>query len=258
MFHVCYMVSLCFYKAGWKCLKSVFSWVKPWQPLISYSNKTPIASKIFNYKKELQDFTTNAYASSHPACNCAASPFNYVPAGHVITDDFNIIRNAELKAALSKGPKYREPQTFTWRQNFKIIMDSVEDYVRLWAKLEKADENTLSEWIKAVRSLVKSQINKLQGTMSTKTKSVFSAPDVVSELLRLLDNHVVVPADKASNNIEGRGSWSLCLSCICLLAMHTLICVTFFFLLVLGVGCDFCLWLFLDFSVYLFFKQYIV
>ena len=25
----------------------------------------------------------------------------------------------------------------------------------------------------------------------------------------------------------GRGEWSLCLSCICLLAMHTLICVTF-------------------------------
>ena len=25
----------------------------------------------------------------------------------------------------------------------------------------------------------------------------------------------------------GRGSWSLCLSCFCLLAMHTLICVTF-------------------------------
>ena len=32
-----------------------------------------------------------------------------------------------------------------------------------------------------------------------------------------------------------------------------LICVTFFvFLLVSRVGCDFCLWLFLDFSVYLF------
>ena len=25
----------------------------------------------------------------------------------------------------------------------------------------------------------------------------------------------------------GRGSWSLCSSCICLLVMHTLICVTF-------------------------------
>ena len=37
--------------------------------------------------------------------------------------------------------------------------------------------------------------------MSTKTKSVFSAPDVVSELSSMHDNYVVVPADKASNNI---------------------------------------------------------
>ena len=50
----------------------------------------------------------------------------------------------------------------------------------------------------------------------------------------------------------GRGSWSLCLSCICLLAMHTLICVTFLFLPVSGVGCDVCVWFFLDFSLYLF------
>ena len=70
-----------------------------------------------------------------------------------------------------------------------------------WAKLEEADENTLSEWIKAVRSLVKSRINKLQVPITTKTKSVFSAPDVVSELSSLHDNYMVVSADKASNNI---------------------------------------------------------
>ena len=80
-------------------------------------------------------------------------------------------------------------------------MDSVEYYARRWAKLEEADENTLSEWIKAVRSLVESQMNKRQGTMSTKTKSVFSAPDVVSKLSSLYDNYVVVPADKASKHI---------------------------------------------------------
>ena len=28
--------------------------------------------------------------------------------------------------------------------------------------------------------------------------------------------------------VWGRGSWSLCLSFICLLAMHTLVCVTFY------------------------------
>ena len=42
---------------------------------------------------------TNAYASSPPACNCAASLLNYGPAAHVITGDLNIIRNIELKAA---------------------------------------------------------------------------------------------------------------------------------------------------------------
>ena len=39
---------------------------------------------------------------------------------------------------------------------------------------------------------------------------------------------------------------------ICLLAMHMLICITSLFLLVSGLGCGLCLWLFLDFSVYLF------
>ena len=48
----------------------------------------------------------------------------------------------------------------------------------------------------------------------------------------------------------GNGSWSLCLSCICLLAMHTLICVTFSLPPGVRVGCDFCLCLFLDVSVY--------
>ena len=33
----------------------------------------------------------------------------------------------------------------------------------------------------------------------------------------------------------GRGIWSLCLSCMCLLAMHTLICVTFSLLAGVGV-----------------------
>ena len=48
-----------------------------------------------------------------------------------------------------------------------------------------------------------------------------------------------------------RGSWSLCLSCMCLLAMHRLICFSFFLPPGVRVGCDFCVWLFLDFSFYL-------
>ena len=33
-------------------------------------------------------------------------------------------------------------------------MDSVEDYARQWAKREMEDLDTLSEWVKSVRSLI--------------------------------------------------------------------------------------------------------
>ena len=36
---------------------------------------------------------------------------------------------------------------------------------------------------------------------------------------------------------------------------HVNLCYFFLFLLVSGVGCDFCVWLFLDFYVYLFTKK---
>ena len=39
--------------------------------------------------------------------------------------------------------------------------------------------------------------------------------------------YLVLPKREREKREEGRGSWSLCLSCICLLAMRTLICVTF-------------------------------
>jgi hypothetical protein len=37
-------------------------------------------------------------------------------------------------------------------------MDSVEDYARKWAKREKEDLDTLSEWVKSVRSLMQIKI----------------------------------------------------------------------------------------------------
>ena len=39
-------------------------------------------------------------------------------------------------------------------------MDSVEDYARQWAKREKEGLDTLSEWVKSVRSLIQIRIKK--------------------------------------------------------------------------------------------------
>jgi hypothetical protein len=37
---------------------------------------------------------------------------------------------------ISHGPKFREPQHINWKNNFKIIIDAVENYVRRWIKRE--------------------------------------------------------------------------------------------------------------------------
>jgi len=101
----------------------------------------------------------------------------------------------------AKGPKYREPKPINWKHNFKILMDSVEDYARQWAKREKEDLDTLSEWVKSVRSLIQIRIKKLSGSMSTRSTSIFKDPNVFKHLSLLHDKYVIVSADKAPNNI---------------------------------------------------------
>ena len=80
-------------------------------------------------------------------------------------------------------------------------MDSFADYARQWAKREKEDLYTLSEWVKSVRSLIQIIIKKLSGFMSTRSTSIFKDPNVAKHLSLLHDKYVIVSTDKAPNNI---------------------------------------------------------
>ena len=90
----------------------------------------------------MQDFNTDDLKNKQTTCSCSSSPFNYMPAGHVITGELNLVSNEKLKNLLYKGPKYRLPNQINWKHNFKILMDSVEDYARQWAKREKEEVDT--------------------------------------------------------------------------------------------------------------------
>ena len=136
-----------------------------------------------------------------PTCSCSSSPYIYQPAGHVVSGDLNIVKNTRLRELLHKGPKYREPQAFTWRYNFKIIMESVEAFARDWTKQEEVEVDTLSEWVKSIRRLLQRRIYMVCRQINTKPKSIFRDPDVTKALAFLHDQYVPVPADKASNNI---------------------------------------------------------
>jgi hypothetical protein len=80
-------------------------------------------------------------------------------------------------------------------------MNSVDDYAKRWAKREKEELDTLSEWVKSIRGMLKSRIRNIKSKVRTIYPSVFSTPEVRNELERLHEEFVLVPADKASNNI---------------------------------------------------------
>ena len=128
------------------------------------------------------------------------SEFLYAPCGHIVTGDLSIVRNQKLKDVLRKGPKYREPVSFSWHQNFNIIMDACEEYARRWAKKEDVEVDTLSEWVKSIANVLKRRIQRLKCSVNTRHESIFCDPEVDKELSRLHENFVIVPADKASNN----------------------------------------------------------
>jgi len=58
-----------------------------------------------------------------------------------------IIDKENIRTIIAKGPKYREPQSINWKYNFKVLMESVEYYVRKWTKREKEEADTPSEWV---------------------------------------------------------------------------------------------------------------
>ena len=162
--------------------KKVLSKIPPYfknqsVPIVSYSYTKTISSRIFNHKMTLQNLNIEEYLKSPLTCDCTTSPFNYSPSGHVITGDLNIIENELLRSVVSHGPKFREPQRLNWNLNFKTIMDAVEIYARSWIKREKEQEpevESLSDWVRTIRSLVQGRIANLRKRINRRPKSVFN------------------------------------------------------------------------------------
>ena len=71
---------------------------------------------------------------------------------------------------------YRVPVSFSWHQNFNIIMDACEEYARRWAKKEDVEVDTLSEWVKSIADVLKRRIRRLKRSVNTRHESIFCDP----------------------------------------------------------------------------------
>jgi hypothetical protein len=83
-------------------------------------------------------------------------------------------------------------------------MDAVEDYTRRWIKREVDQDpelESVSDWVRTIRSLVQGRIHKLKNCVNNRPMSAFKVQEAVMCFSSLHDKYVIVPADKASNNI---------------------------------------------------------
>jgi hypothetical protein len=58
------------------------------------------------------------------------------------------------------------------------------------------------DWVRTIRSLVQGRIHKLKNCVNSRPKSVFKDQEAVKCLSSLHDKYVIIPADKAYNNIN--------------------------------------------------------
>ena len=82
-----------------------------------------------------------------------------------------------------------------------MFLESIDLYAKNWSKREQEELKYLSEWKDQLKELVTDRISNLKGHFKSPKCKVLDQPDVKDTLHKLHANYVLVPADKAANNV---------------------------------------------------------
>jgi len=175
-------------------------------PSVVYNLSGTIRNQIFNYKQTVNDINISdkdTYGTGISSCSCKESAYIDEQHGHIITGDLRMIENSKLRRLLSKGPNYREPKTINWKKCRDKITEGVEVCIgRLISGGKGLSEGDLSSWKNEILEKVESKITSLKAKIRPKkTKPILKEPNVIEYLKELHRKYVLVPIDKASNNV---------------------------------------------------------
>ena len=160
---------------------------------ITYKYSNTIRSKVTNYK----DTVTKDHSQVQCACNNYRE-FIDNHHGHVITGNLNIIENVEVKNILVKGLNYREKQPLNVQKAYASIQSALDCYIDTVSNTENIPIKMFSPWKAMVLRKVKSLLNNAYKYPVT---TVLDKKVNKDYLEALHAQFVVVPVDKASNNI---------------------------------------------------------
>ena len=82
-----------------------------------------------------------------------------------------------------------------------MFLESIGLYAKNWSKREQVELKSLSQWKNQLKELVADRISNLKGHFKSPNCKVLNQPDVKDTLCKLHANYVLVPADKAANNV---------------------------------------------------------
>ena len=175
-------------------------------PSIVYSLSSTIRNKIFNYKATVNDIDFSdsvSYGTGIIECDCKNSPFVDANHQHVVTGDLRIISNSPLRKLLTKGPNYREPKTINWRKCREKIDDGLNSCIaKMIASKKDLHDNDIQPWKAAILQRVDEKIASLKRKIKPqRSNPVLKQPEVQQYLQELHEKYVLVPIDKAANNV---------------------------------------------------------
>ena len=176
-------------------------------PMIVYSLSQPIRSRILNYKKFVSELDLDVFCKNNDSINCCCSQYDdkflNKDRNHILTGNLQIVKNNKLRKLFSKGPKFREPAKINFVSAKESIKSGIEDFIKNISETKKKGIYIFEHWKYSLLELVDSKIDKYTDKIKSKSiKSVFNDPDAKAELKRLKENFVIVPIDKAANNIS--------------------------------------------------------
>ena len=170
-------------------------------PTISYKYTKAIGGRIFNQKKVVKELDIDKGAGNM-CCDCSGSKYCYEPAGHVITGDLKIVKDAELRGLIEKGPSYREQNYINWNVNKNLWKEAVAKYKLKWSQKERVDIRALNEWECKVNECIEKRIRSLKSKhINRRKKHILKSEKHLKSLQELHSKYVLVPADKASGNV---------------------------------------------------------
>jgi hypothetical protein len=110
------------------------------------------------------------------------------------------ISSRKLRTLIAKSPNFREQNNIDWYLCCVLCLEAIDRYRKKWTSKEKVSLSTLNEWTRTVKSLLKRKFNALEYARKN-TENILRDRKFKEALDKLHENYVLVPADKACNNV---------------------------------------------------------